>query len=233
MRRLLTLALGLLAALTFSLPLTAPAHAGEAWVEKAQKRLNGLGCNSGPVDGVLGTWTRAAVLRFQSRHAMTQTGKLTADVRTKLYAKAAKRCDARPVPKGSGTGRRIVLSQRQNWIWLVQADGTIARQGGMIDNPAELSRGTYRTGSYCGRAARIPRNITASGDLYMDNFVRFAPCGIGFHRIPTYVDGGGQIHADYLLGTNYRTSHGCIRLQQGFAKRLWDFTTGATKVVVV
>ena len=75
-----------------------------------------------------------------------------------------------------------MISQRQNWVWLVRANGTVRAQGGMVDNPGELGRGSYRTGSYCGRAARIERN--SSGEVWLDNFVRFAACGFGFHRIP-------------------------------------------------
>ena len=50
-----------------------------------------------------------------------------------------------------------------------------------------------------------------SGSLWLDNFVRFAPCGFGFHRIPRAMSNGRQIHADNILGTNLAQSHGCIR----------------------
>ena len=209
-----------------------PASAADP-VERAQRRLNSLGCNAGPVDGIFGDWTRSGVVRFQSRHGLVQSGELTAATRAKLYAASARRCDARPVPSGSGKGRRIVISQRQNWVWLVAPGGTVRAQGGLVDNPSVLAAGRYATGSYCGRPARIPRNTTPDGDLYMDNFVRFAPCGIGFHRIPRYVASGAQIHPDWLLGTNYRESHGCIRLSAAMSARLWTFTVARTRVRVV
>lgn len=202
-------------------------------VERAQRRLNSLGCDSGPVDGVLGDWTRSAVVRFQSRHALTQSGRLTSATKSKLYSADAKRCDARPVPAGSGKGRRLVVSQHQNWLWLVSSHGRVVAQGGLVDNPAELSPGRYATGPYCGRAGRIKLNSTPDGRLYMDNFVRFAPCGIGFHRIPRYASTGGQIHPDWLLGTNYRESHGCIRLTSALSLRVWSFTVSRTRVRVV
>ena len=63
----------------------------------------------------------------------------------------------------------------------------------MIDNPRELGTGWKRVGSYCGRSAKIRRNHDASGSLILQNFTRFAACGIGFHRIPTYRS-GNQIH---------------------------------------
>ena len=59
------------------------------------------------------------------------------------------------MPAGSGSGRRIVISQRHNWVWVVGAGNRVLAQGGVMDNPGELRRGSYRTGSYCGRAARV------------------------------------------------------------------------------
>jgi hypothetical protein len=213
-----------------SLVVSSPAGAS-AGTERAQRRLNALGCNAGPVDGSFGDWTKASVLRFQSRHGLSQTGGLNQTTRTRLYAASARRCDKRPVPAGSGSGRRIVLSQRQNWIWLVRANGSVAAQGGMVDHAGELGRGRYGTGAYCGRAARIERN--RSGEVWLDNFVRFAACGFGFHRIPTSMANGAQIHPDYLLGTNLRQSHGCIRLTNAMSEKVWDFTAGGRTAVRV
>jgi peptidoglycan hydrolase-like protein with peptidoglycan-binding domain len=211
-----------------------PSPAGAAGdVEKAQRRLNALGCNAGPVDGKPGSWTKSAVIRFQSRHGLLTDGVLGPVTRKRLFARSAQRCDVRPVPKGSGKGRRIVLSQRQNWIWLVGPKGRVVAQGGLVDNPGVLHQGTYRSGSYCGRPARIARNGVASGQLWLDNFVRFAPCGVGFHRIPRYVSSGAQIHADWILGTNLAESHGCVRLSNAMSRRVWTFTRHATKVRVI
>ncbi len=200
-------------------------------VAEAQKRLNALHCDAGPADGRLGRWTRSSVIRFQSRHGLRQTGRLDPGTRQRLSAPTAARCDVRPVPSRTGTGRRIVISQVQNWVWLVGADGRSVAQGGIVDNTSVLRRGTYRTGSYCGRAARVSRN--SSGSLWLDDFVRFAPCGIGFHRIPRLMSGGRQMHADYLLGTDLARSHGCIRLSAAMAQRIWDFTAGGGTVVQV
>jgi hypothetical protein len=118
-------------------------------------------------------------------------------------------------------------------VWLVGARGGVLAQGGIVDNPSVLSRGAHATGTYCGRAARIRRNTTTSGLVWLDNFVRFAPCGIGFHRIPTYRSNGAQMHADWVLGTNLAESHGCIRVGRGLSSRIWEFTTRRTPVRVV
>ena len=224
--------LALLTASAF-LYLPAPADAAEAWVVKAQRRLNALHCHAGPADGTVGPQTWSAVVRFQSRHGMAQTGRLSQPVRSRLQRADAQRCDQRPVPGHSGAGRRIVLSQVQNWVWLVGPKGGVAAQGPMVDNPGVLHRGSYAVGSYCGRAARIKRNTATSGHVWLHNFVRFAPCGIGFHQIPTYQSNDRQIHPDWYLGTNVARSHGCIRLSREMSLRLWNFTVPRTRVRVV
>jgi len=209
-----------------------PAYA-DAGVVRAQKRLNTLGCIAGTADGVLDDQVRAAVVRFQAANAMAQSGRLDDTTRQRLHSAGARSCSVRPVPASSGSGRRIVLSQRQNWLWLVRADGSVVAQGGVIDNPRYLGTGTYYSGSLCGRAGRILRNSDYSGTLWLNRFVRFAPCGIGFHQIPVYKSTGQQIHPDWLVGTDYRASSGCIRLTRAMSLRLWDFTPSRTKVVVV
>lgn len=213
-------------------PATA-APAGKDWVVKAQQRLNALHCSAGAPNGRIGQRTRSAVVRFQSRAGMDQHGHLTDRTRRALYADDAPRCDRRPVPAASGHGRRIVISQRQNWVWLTGPRGRVVAQGGMVDNPGVLSRGSYVVGSYCGRATRIKLNQSTSGNVWLDNFVRFAPCGIGFHRIPRSKANGHQIHADWILGTDMSRSHGCIRLSRALSSKVWRFTDRRTPVRVV
>ncbi|WP_328989342.1 L,D-transpeptidase family protein [Kribbella sp. NBC_01245] len=233
MRNLIRAAGGALVAVVAIAGTTLPADAWTVHQNKsAQYRLNQLGCNAGPIDGQIGQMTKAGLVRFQSANKLSQTGTLTTTTFQRLLASTAKRCDLRPVPAGSGSGRRIVISQTQNWIWVIDSRGKLVRNGGIIDNPRYLSPGTYTTGSKCGRAGRIKRN-TDGGRLYLNNFVRFAPCGVGMHQIPTYMSSGAQIHADWLLGTNYRESHGCIRLSKGMSDTVWIFTQSTTKVVVI
>lgn len=232
MRRVATLlTAGVVALLGTGLPAPAPA-AGVAWIRQAQRQLNALHCDAGPADGRVGLHTRSAVVRLQSRHGRRTTGHLDRATRDLLASGSARRCDRRPLPRRSGSGRRIVVSQGQNWLWLVDARGRVVAQAGIVDNPAVLATGTWRTGSYCGRPARVVKN--QSGAVFMDHFVRFAPCGIGFHRIPTYKSTGAQMHPDWYLGTDLAgDSHGCVRLSRRMAERVWDFTAGRTTSVTV
>lgn len=225
--RLLVL-LGTLLALVLGAAPTA--HAG-AFEERAQRRLNHLGCDAGAADGSIGPWTRTAIIRFQAANGLRQSGRLTRPTRSRLYSQRQVRCDRRPVV-ASGTGRRVVISQRQNYLWLVRSDGSVAAQGGLVDNPAVLAPGSYTVGSHCGRPARIRMNSDYSGRLWLPYFTRFAPCGVGFHRIPVRKSDGLQIHPDWMLGTNYQESSGCIRLSRRVAAQLWDFAGAGTRVVV-
>ncbi|WP_370287588.1 peptidoglycan-binding protein [Nocardioides sp.] len=201
---------------------------------RVQQRLQQLRCDPGPADGRLGDHTRSALVRVQTRHGLRATGQPDAPTRRLLASARAQRCDLRPVPRASGRGRRVVLSQRQSWIWLVADTGRVVAQGGIVDNPGVLKRGRYRTGSQCGRPARVRLNRSAHGNLYLDHFVRFAPCGIGFHRIPRHVAGGAPLHAEYYLGTDLRgESSGCVRLSARMARTVWDFTAGRVSTAVV
>ncbi len=220
--------LGTLLALVLGVAPTASAGGFE---ERAQRRLNHLGCDAGPADGSIGPWTRTAIIRFQAANGLHQSGKLTKATRSRMYAKRQVRCDRRPVV-ASGTGRRVVISQGQNYVWLVRADGSVAAQGGLVDNPGVLSPGSYTVGSQCGRPAKVRRNTDYGGRLWLHYFTRFAPCGVGFHQIPVQKSDGRQIHPDWMLGTNVKESSGCIRLSRRVAARLWDFAGVGTRVVV-
>lgn len=233
MRTMTRLGVGMAALAVVVAGTTIPADALTVTQTKAaQTRLNKLGCISGPVDGKAGAMTQAATVRFQSANKLSQTGAINGTTYSRLLAASAKRCDVRAVPAGTGSGRRIVLSQGQNWLWLIDAKGKVVRQGGIIDNPTYLKPGTYTSGAKCGRAARIKKN-TDGARLYLNNFVRFAPCGIGFHQIPTYKSNGAQIHADWLLGTNAKASHGCIRVSASMSATIWTFAATSTRVVVI
>jgi hypothetical protein len=226
-----TVPLTVLLTVVAALLVAAPSQASPA-TAAVQRRLNSLGCDVGPADGLLGSWTRSGIVRFQAANQLGQSGRLDQRTRSLLSADRRVRCDRRPVV-GAATGRRIVLSQRQNYVWLVRSDGHVTAQGGVIDNPGVLRPGTYRSGSKCGRAGRILDNSDASGRLRLHHFVRFAPCGIGFHQVPQYRSTGAQIHSSHLLGTNYRESHGCVRVSRAMSRRIWDFARPGTRVVVV
>ncbi len=212
---------------------TAPPAAAARTVAVAQRLLNDVGCDAGAADGAFGTRSKAATIKFQAANWLPQSGSLDAATWSKLEAAGKVRCDRRPVPRTSGTGRRIVVSRTQNYLWLVRADGSVRWQGGIIDNPGVFSAGTYRSGSDCGRAAHIRWNSDYSKTLWLEHYTRIRTglCGVGFHRVPEYKSSGNQIHPDWYLGTNLKQSHGCIRVSARTAREIWDFTQYAVPVV--
>ena len=118
----MTRLVALLAALATALVLApAAAAAPRPWAVTLEKRLNALHCDAGRADGRIDPHTRSALVRFQSRAGLRQTGHVNERTRRHLYAEDAPRCDRRPVPGHSGRGRRVVVSQGQNWVWLVGA----------------------------------------------------------------------------------------------------------------
>jgi peptidoglycan hydrolase-like protein with peptidoglycan-binding domain len=200
----------------------------------AQRLLNSLGCDAGVADGRAGTHTAAAIIRFQSANRLSQTGSLSSTVWSKLTATRKVACNRRPVPANTSSGRRMVVSRTQNWVWLVNSDGSVRWQGGMIDNPTVWRSGTYRSGSDCGRPAHSRTGLDYSKTLRLDYFTRLVTgqCGVGFHRVPIYRTSGNQIHPDWYLGTNLKASHGCMRVSLRTAQEITAFTAGSTKVVV-
>ena len=212
----------------------APRTAWPAATASVQERLHGLGCYGGRIAGTRDQQTTAAIMRFQSANGIIQSGRLSSRTRTALRSSAI-HCDDRPVPGLSGTGRRIVVSQRQNYLWIVGADGVVVLQAPMVDNPSVLEQGTSFTGPKCGRSAHVVSHGDASGLWRLEHFTRFgnAPhCGIAFHRIPRSWSTGEFIHPKWMLGTNLAESHGCIRVSLGTARTISDFTREPTKVVV-
>jgi lipoprotein-anchoring transpeptidase ErfK/SrfK len=132
------------------------------------------------------------------------------------------------IPERSGDGKRIVFDESDQRVWLVDADGAVARtylvSGSKHDN---LDAGTYEVYSKSRDA------ISFDGRETMNYMVRFAHgkhAPIGFHDIPQLKD-GTLVETRDELGTPL--SAGCIRQWPPDAKALWDFAPVGTTVVVV
>lgn len=131
------------------------------------------------------------------------------------------------LPADSGSGRRIVFSESQQRVWLVDGSDEVTRSylvsGSATDN---LDPGTYAVYS----RSRYAVGIDDSGT--MEYFVRFTEGdeggAIGFHTIP--VDDGEPVQTAAQLGTPL--SHGCVRQRTVDAVALWDFAPIGTTVVV-
>ena len=129
------------------------------------------------------------------------------------------------LPRGSVDGRRVVFSEGQQRVWLVAADGDVARtylvSGSVYDN---LDPGSYEVYSH----SRTATGIDGSDLRYMVRFTQGENAAIGFHSIP-HMD-GQPMQTREELGTPL--SHGCIRQALPDAKALWRFAPLGTTVVV-
>lgn len=134
------------------------------------------------------------------------------------------------LPADSGTGRRVVYSERRQRVWLVEEGETIAAtylvSGSMYDN---LDTGTYEVYSRSEQATSFDQRST------MNYFVRFTkgPSGaaIGFHDIPVSVTDAEPLQRVDELGL--ALSQGCIRQDREDALSMWDFAELGTPVVVL
>jgi hypothetical protein len=130
------------------------------------------------------------------------------------------------LPPRSGEGRRVVFDMSEQQVWLVRANGTVARSypvsGSIYDN---LDPGTYAVYSRSEQAWAFD----GSGSMrWMVRFTQGDNAAIGFHDIP--VEDGERAQTREELGTPQ--SHGCIRQWPDDAKALWRFAPVGTTVVV-
>jgi len=130
-------------------------------------------------------------------------------------------------PARSGHGRRVVFDMSEQRVWLVRDGGQVATSylvsGGLSDN---LTPDRYAVYSRSRHATGFDLQSTMQ---YMVRFAQGDRAAIGFHDIP--VDRDGRLVQDPSeLGTPQ--SAGCIRQRRADARRMWDFATVGTPVVV-
>ena len=118
-----------------------------------------------------------------------------------------------PLPPNSGFGRRIVYSNAEQRIWLVEANGIVSHTFRVSGRHGLPSVGVHQVFS---KVTSSP-----SGDLTLPWTLRFAVSSSGnpidIHGIPLRPD-GSPIEPDYLLGTPQ--SHGCLRMNPDDAYEL-------------
>jgi hypothetical protein len=130
------------------------------------------------------------------------------------------------VPANSGSGRRIVYSNSQQRIWVIEANGVVTYSWLVSGRTGTPPFGTY--------SIQRRLNPDTAGSLilpYFQGFLRGSSGKwFGFHGIPLNPN-GTPIEPDDQLGRP--ESHGCIRLSQADAAILWNWGTVGTTVVAV
>ena len=100
-------------------------------VERVQKALKDMGHDPGPVDGVMGAQTSAALKAYQQKHGLNVTGQLDAETSAKLGASGS--AAASPAQRG---GEQTGGDQKPNAVDPAQATKT----GGNAGEGASYSR---------------------------------------------------------------------------------------------
>jgi lipoprotein-anchoring transpeptidase ErfK/SrfK len=130
-----------------------------------------------------------------------------------------------PPPPRSGHGRRVVFSESDQRVWLVDGDGQVRRtylvSGSVYDN---LDPGSYEVYS----RSMYATGVDGSDLRYMVRFTQGWNDPIGFHWIPRM--NGERMQTRAELGTPQ--SHGCVRQAAPDARALWRFAPVGTRVVV-
>lgn len=143
----------------------------------------------------------------------------------------------RPVPEKSGTGRRIVYANMDNWAWIIEEDGTVALSVPVSGRQFVPTPKTYKVFS----KSEFSQSIFFP-EIKMKWSTRFAisPNGkntIAFHEIPTCAWTGGHCNKKGLMQTEEQLgtfqSGGCIRMAARDAEFLYNWVEMGTKVVVL
>jgi hypothetical protein len=128
------------------------------------------------------------------------------------------------LPAGSGSGRRIVFSNRMQQVWVVDRGEVLVRTylvSGRV--------GTPRPGTYA-IFSKLNLAYAYGGGAYMYHFMGFVG-GVGFHEIPRITRTGQPMQTEAELG-QFR-SHGCVRQSAADAAWLYEWASLGDTVVVL
>ena len=89
---------------------------------ETQKKLKELGYNPGPIDGVKGHQTKAAIISFQQNLHVKVNGKITSSLLDSLST-PCKRIFVQGLPVKKGACRKAIKSARGGEIWQAKPGG--------------------------------------------------------------------------------------------------------------
>jgi lipoprotein-anchoring transpeptidase ErfK/SrfK len=133
-----------------------------------------------------------------------------------------------PVPKNSGSGRRIVYSNRQLRVWVTNASGDVIRTFLVSGQRGQPKKGSYFVKNQS--VSSFSQELEGVKFRFMTRFAIGRNGGnIGFHEIPT--KNGVPLQTEAELGTFLGS--GCLRSSTADAKFIFDWAKPGTTVVVV
>ncbi|MFJ1650599.1 hypothetical protein ACIOC2_04115 [Streptomyces sp. NPDC088337] len=136
-------------------------------------------------------------------------------------ASKAPRDNRRPdaLPRGSGTGERVVYSLDDDRVWLVGADGTVQNTFRVSPGNVHPAPGTYAVASRS-------KAITGTDGVPVEHVVRFTSTDGAVIGFSAAVDGSWPT-------PNPAIKTGGIRESRADGETMWMFATIGQKVVVI
>ena len=132
------------------------------------------------------------------------------------------------VPKNSGSGRRIVFSNRQLRVWVINGSGEVIRSFLVSGQRGQPKKGSYFVKNQS--VSSFSQELEGVKFRFMTRFAIGRNGGnIGFHEIPT--KNGVPLQTEAELGTFLGS--GCLRSSTQDAKFVFDWAKPGTAVVVV
>ena len=133
-----------------------------------------------------------------------------------------------PVPRNSGSGRRVVYSNRQLRVWVINASGDVIRTFLVSGQRGQPKKGSYFVKNQS--VSSFSQELEGVKFRFMTRFAIGRNGGnIGFHEIPT--KNGVPLQTEAELGTFLGS--GCLRSSTADAKFIYDWAKPGTAVVVV
>ena len=184
-------------------------------LKEAERRLSEMGYTTGPIDGVIDSTTRSALITFQKWEGRKITGQLTrAEFNAILEASA-------PKPKDTGYKHVEVDLDRQVML-LTDDDGAVTKI-----LPVSTGSGEHYKEKRMSGLAYTPRGrfrIYAKLQGW-----RKSPLGLLYY--PNYFSDGLAIHGNPSVPHSPR-SHGCVRIPMSEAKEISEQLPVGTIVLI-
>ncbi len=194
-------------------------------VKRLQRRLISLNylTNSG-ADGIYGGGTEKAILNFQNRNKLAQTGTADRATQVLLYSDEAIKAIKPYFIKVSTTDQRVyVYTHDDNDEYNILVKTFVCSTG---LNSTPTPKGTFTN---TGRGARwhyfTKFDCWAQYAWYIDG-------DIMFHSVLYAKDNENTLYSGSVSALGSKASHGCVRLAVDDVKWIWDNCSSGTKVQV-
>jgi hypothetical protein len=137
-----------------------------------------------------------------------------------------------PLPRNTGSGKRMVVHSDAQQVWLVEADGSVRDTFLMSGRRLRTASGFDQPGLFTVYSKSTTMRYCAGRCGTANHMVRYqrtTVSSVGSHSLPS--EGGQLVQGVEDLG--WPLSHGCTRLEASKAKAVYAFARIGTLVVVL